>query len=219
MFDHFYHASIRKLVVAFGSLFDEIYISRTQEDGTEIKKIKVPISYGPKEKFYRKIVELDENGSRNSVEMILPRIGFEINSMSYDTTRKMNSLNKQYIIRDEKDKTLSHTYSEVPYTFDFTVHVMSRSIDDGYQIIEQILPNFTPDFTITMNFNEVERKIDIPIVLSSITTNEDYEGDLQTRRMITHTLNFNAKSYIFGPIRSTGLIREINLTFQELTGD
>jgi hypothetical protein len=151
--------------------------------------------------------------------MILPRIGFEINSMSYDTTRKMNSLNKQYIIRDEKDKTLSYTYSEVPYTFDFTVHVMSRSIDDGYQIIEQILPNFTPDFTITMNFNEVDRKIDIPIVLSSITTSEDYEGDLQTRRMITHTLNFNAKSYIFGPIRSNGLIREINLTFQELTGD
>lgn len=219
MFDYFYHASIRKLVVAFGSLFDEIYISRTQEDGTEIKKIKVPISYGPKEKFYRKIVELDENGSRNSVEMILPRIGFEITSMSYDTTRKMNSLNKSYILQDEKDKTVSYSYSEVPYTFQFTVHVMSRSIDDGYQIIEQILPYFTPDFTITMNFTEIDKKVDVPIVISSISTTEDYEGDLQTRRMITHTLTFNAKSFIFGPINKSGLIREINLTFQELTGE
>ena len=219
MFDYFYHASIRKLVVAFGSLFNEIYISRTEEDGTEIKKIKVPISYGPKEKFYRKIVELDENGSRNSVENILPRIGFEISSMNYDTNRKMNSLNKQFIMRDEKDKTLSYSYSEVPYTFQFTVHVMSRSIDDGYQIIEQILPNFTPDFTITMNFTEVDRKVDVPIVISSISTTEDYEGDLQTRRMITHTMTFNAKSFIFGPIRESGLIREINLTFQELTGE
>jgi hypothetical protein len=219
MFDYFYHASIRKLVVAFGSLFNEIYISRTEEDGTEIKKIKVPISYGPKEKFYRKIVELDENGSRNSVENILPRIGFEISSMNYDTNRKMNSLNKQFIMRDEKDKTLSYSYSEVPYTFQFTVHVMSRSIDDGYQIIEQILPNFTPDFTITMNFTEVDRKVDVPIVISSISTTEDYEGDLQTRRMITHTMTFNAKSFIFGRIREAGLIREINLTFQELTGE
>jgi len=219
MFDHFYHASIRKLVIGFGSLFDEIYISRTEADGTEIKKIKVPISYGPKEKFYRKIVELDENGSRNSVENILPRIGFEINSMSYDTSRKVNSLNKSYVVRNEKDQILSYSYSEVPYTFDFTVHVMSRSIDDGYQIIEQILPYFTPDFTITMNFTEIDRKVDIPIVLTSVRSDEEYEGDLQTRRLITHTLNFNAKSFIFGPIHNSGLIREIKLTFQELTGE
>jgi hypothetical protein len=219
MFKHFYHASIRKLVVGFGSLFNEIYISRTEADGTELKKIKVPISYGPKEKFYRKIVELDENGSRNSVEMILPRIGFEITSMSYDTSRKMNSLNKSYVVRNEKDQSLSYSYSEVPYTFEFTVHVMSRSIDDGYQIVEQILPYFTPDFTITMNFTEIDKKVDIPIVLTSVRTDEEYEGDMQTRRLITHTLNFNAKSYIFGPINKSGLIREINLTFQELTGE
>jgi hypothetical protein len=219
MFKHFYHASIRKLVVGFGSLFNEIYISRTEADGTELKKIKVPISYGPKEKFYRKIVELDENGSRTSVENILPRIGFEITSMSYDTSRKMNSLNKSYVVRNEKDQSLSYSYSEVPYTFEFTVHVMSRSIDDGYQIIEQILPYFTPDFTITMNFTEIDKKVDIPIVLSSVRTDEEYEGDMQTRRLITHTLNFNAKSYIFGPINKSGLIREINLTFQELTGE
>ena len=220
MFDYFYHGSIRKLVIAFGSIFDEIYISRKNDDGT-FSKFKVPISYGPKEKFVRKIQELDSNNSesRNTVETILPRIGFEITGMNYDTSRKMNTLNKSYVTRNEKDGTLSYSYSEVPYNVDFTLYIMTRNIDDGYQIVEQILPYFTPDFTVTMNFTDVDKKVDIPIVLSSISSNEDYEGDLQTRRTVTHTLNFQAKSYIFGPIKNTGLIREIKLTFKELTGE
>lgn len=217
MFDYFYHGSIRKLVVAFGSLFDEIYVSRTDDAGVEQKKIKVPISYGPKEKFYRKIVELD--GSMHSIENFLPRIGFEITSMSYDTTRKLNSINKSYLVRNELDSSLISAYSETPYTIEFSLSIMNRSIDDGYQILEQILPYFTPDFTITMNFTEINKSIDVPIILTSISSIEDYEGDLETRRTITHTLSFQAKSYIFGPIRKSGLIREIHLTFQELIGE
>lgn len=217
MFDYFYHGSIRKLVVAFGSLFDEIYVSRTDDAGVEQKKIKVPISYGPKEKFYRKIVELD--GSMRSIENFLPRIGFEITSMSYDTTRKLNSINKSYLVRNELDSSLISAYSETPYTIEFSLSIMNRSIDDGYQILEQILPYFTPDFTITMNFTEINKSIDVPIILTSISSIEDYEGDLETRRTITHTLSFQAKSYIFGPIRKSGLIREIHLTFQELIGE
>ena len=219
MFDHFYHGSIRTLVVAFGSLFDEVYISRTDSLGVEQKKIKVPISYGPKEKFYRKIKELDESGDRTALESVLPRMGFEITSMTYDTSRKMNSLNKYYITRTESDSSLGYSYSEVPYTIEFTLSIMNRSIEDGYQILEQILPYFTPDFTVTLNFTELDKKVDVPIVLSSVTSLEDYEGDMQTRRMITHSLTFQAKSYIFGPIINSGLIREIRLTFQELTGD
>jgi len=217
MFDYFYHGSIRKLVVAFGSLFDEIYVSRTDAAGVEQKKIKVPISYGPKEKFYRKIVELD--GSMHSIENFLPRIGFEISSMSYDTTRKLNSINKSYLVRNELDSSLISAYSETPYTIEFSLSIMNRSIDDGYQILEQILPYFTPDFTITMNFTEINKSIDVPIILTSISSSEDYEGGLETRRTITHTLSFQAKSYIFGPIRKSGLIREIHLTFQELIGE
>lgn len=220
MFTHFYHGSIRKLVVAFGSLFNEIYISRKDSNGIEQKKIKVPISYGPKEKFVRKIRELDEaDPSRSSVENILPRMSFEITSMVYDTTRKMNSLNKMYSARDEADSTISYTYSKVPYTFEFTLNIMNRSIDDGYQIIEQVLPYFTPDFTISINFSELDKKIDVPIVLTSVNTMEDYEGDLQERRLITHNLIFQAKSYIIGPIKSSGVIREIDLTFRELTDE
>jgi hypothetical protein len=220
MFTHYYHGSIRKLVIAFGSIFNEIYISRKNADGTEEKKIKVPISYGPKEKFVRKIRELDEGGAgRSSVEVILPRMSFEITSMVYDTTRKMNSLNKMYSVRDEKQGTLSYSYSEVPYTFEFGLNIMNRSIDDGYQIIEQILPFFTPDFTVSMNFTELDKKIDVPIVLTSVNTIEDYEGELNERRLITHSLIFQAKSYIFGPIKTSGLIRQVDLTFRELTDE
>ena len=220
MFTNYYHGSIRKLVIAFGSIFNEIYISRKNADDTEEKKIKVPISYGPKEKFVRKIRELDEGGAgRSSVEVILPRMSFEITSMVYDTTRKMNSLNKMYSVRDENDSTVSYVYSEVPYTFEFALNIMNRSIDDGYQIIEQILPFFTPDFTVSMNFTELDKKIDVPIVLTSVNSAEDYEGELNERRLITHNLIFQAKSYIFGPIKTSGLIRQVDLTFRELTDE
>lgn len=218
---HFYHGSMRKLVVAFGSLFNEIYISRKNADGTEDKKIKVPITYSPKEKFYRKVIELDQASSeRKAIENVLPRMAFEITSMNYDTTRKLNSLNKVFVTKDEQDKTFSYSYHEVPYTIEFNLNIMTRNIDDGYQIVEQILPYFTPEFTITMNFNEIYRKIDVPIVLNNISSSEDYEGNLnEDRRMIMHTLSFSAKSYILGPVRQGGLIREIKLTFKELTDE
>jgi hypothetical protein len=219
MFDYFYHGSMRRLVVAFGSIFDEIYIRRVNPDGSDDRKLKVPITYGPKEKFYRKITELEQSGTRNAVETILPRMGFEITSMAYDTTRKMNSHNKSFKVRDEKDLSVVYSYSEVPYNVEFSLNIMTRNIEDGYQIVEQILPYFTPDFTVTMNFTDLDRRVDVPIVLSSISTSEEYEGDLTTRRLVTHTLNFVAKSYIFSPIRNAPLIKEINLTFRELMGE
>lgn len=220
MFEYYYNGSIRKLVVAFGSLFNEMYISRKNSDDSEEKKIKVPISYGPKEKFVRKIRELDEaDESRSAVEFILPRMAFEITSMIYDPNRKMNSLNRTLGVRNEADLTVKNSYSEVPYTIEFSLNIMTRNIDDGYQLLEQILPQFTPDFTVTLNFTEIDRKVDVPIVLSAVSSVEDYEGDLMERRMITHTLIFQAKSYIFGRVRTDGLIREINLSFQQLTGE
>ena len=217
MFDYFYHGSIRKLVVAFGSLFDEIYISRKDSAGVEQKKIKVPISYGPKEKFFRKLQELSET-SREAVENILPRIGFEITGMQYDPNRKVNTLNKSFGVRTETGKTAAFSYSEVPYNISFNLNVMTRNIDDGYQILEQIVPYFTPDFTVSMNFTEIDRKVDVPIVLTSIMSTEDYEGDLETRRMVTHTMSFETKSYIFGPIKNTKMVREITLNFLDLDG-
>lgn len=218
MFTHFYHGCIRKLVVAFGSIFDEIYVSRTDASGNEIKKIKVPISYGPKEKFYRRIVELDNLDSKDAVENILPRIGFEITSMNYDIGRKTNSLNKKYNTKTESGITYAYSYSGVPYNIEFSLNVMVRSIDDGYQIVEQIVPYFTPDFTVSLNFNSLEQSIDVPIVLNNVTSTEDYEGDLETRRLITHSLSFTAKSYIYGPIKPSGLIKESRLNFYNLLG-
>ena len=136
--------------------------------------------------------------------------------MMYDPSRKLNRVTQRAEVVNGIYKTI---YSEVPYNINFSLFAFTRNMDDMLQIIEQILPYFTPDFTITMNFTELDKKIDIPIVLTSVNSIEDYEGDLQTRRMITHSLIFQAKSYIFGPIKTSGLIREISLTFQELTGD
>lgn len=218
MFDYFYNGSIRKLVVAFGSLFDEIYVEHEYPDATK-KRIKVPISYGPKEKFYRRIVELDEAGDRDAMENILPRIGFEVTGMRYDGTRKLNTLNRTTSRKEEDDQIVSSAYHQVPYNFEFTLNIMTRNIEDGHQIVEQILPNFTPDFTITMNFTEIDRRVDVPIILDTVEASEEYEGDMMTRRMVTHRLTFTAKSFIFGKIRSSGLIREVRLTFQELMGE
>jgi hypothetical protein len=218
MFDYFYNGSIRKLVVAFGSLFDEIFVEHEYPDATK-KRIKVPISYGPKEKFYRRVIELDEAGDRDTVENILPRIGFEITGMQYDGGRKLNTLNKTTSPKNDLDQTLSNTYHQVPYNIQFTLNIMTRNIEDGHQIVEQILPNFTPDFTITMNFTELDKKIDVPIILNSVNATEEYEGDMMTRRMVTHTLSFTAKSFVFGRIRTSGIIREVRLTFQELMSE
>jgi hypothetical protein len=218
MFDYFYNGSLRKLVVAFGSIFDEIYVEHEYPDSTK-KRIKVPISYGPKEKFYRRIVELDEAGDRNAVESILPRIGFEVSGMDYDGGRKLNSLNKTVTEKTEGTTMVSYNYHQVPYNIEFTLNVMSRNIEDGHQIVEQILPYFTPDFVVTMNFTDVDKTIDVPIILNSVTANDEYEGDMMSRRLLTHTLKFTAKSFVFGRIRSSGLIREVRLTFQELMSD
>lgn len=218
MFDYFYNGSIRRLVVAFGSMFDEIFIEHTYPD-TSTNRFKVPISYGPKEKFYRRVVELDESGDRTAVENILPRIGFEITGMQYDAGRKLNSLNKTTTEKVQGTTMVSYNFHQVPYNIEFTLNVMTRNIEDGHQIVEQILPYFTPDFTFTMNFTDVDKTLDVPIILNSVNAEEEYEGDMMTRRLCTHTLKFTAKSYVFGRIRSSGLIREVRLTFQELMSD
>lgn len=218
MFQYFYHASLRKLVVAFGSLFDEIYIAHVDKNGVEKKRIKVPISYAAKEKFYRRVVEIDKNTDRNSFESLLPRIGFEMTSLAYDSSRKTNSLNKSISVRTEAGTTMSYSYNEVPYNVDFSVNIMTRNIDDGHQILEQIVPYFTPDFTISMNFTDLDRKIDVPIVLSSVEMSEDSEGDMNDRRLVTYSLAFQAKSYIFGPIKSSKLVKDIKLSFFDLDG-
>lgn len=214
----YYNQSIRKLVIAFGSLFNQLYISKFDENDNPVEQARVPITYGPKEKFVRKLREDSQITDNRGVQITLPRIGFDITSMIYDPLRKINKLQKT--TKNENNIQYS-TWSGVPYTINFGLYVFTRNITDNLQIVEQILPNFSPDFTVTLNFNTLSEKVDVPIILNSVNTTEDYEGDYSTRRLITTVFDFSAKFYVFGQIKEKGLglaksIETVDIDFFDL---
>ena len=220
MFRPFYNESIRKLIVAFGSLFNNIRISSTNSSGVE-QFIKVPLYNGPKEKFIRRIEEDSSIGNNSKVQMTLPRLGFNITDMSYDGARKRNTLQKRFYV--ETGSTGGHPayeFAEVPYNFNVSLYGFTRSMTDALQITEQILPYFTPEFNVTVNFDkDVHPKVDIPIILNNVTMEEEYEGDLDERRRITTQYDFNVKSYVFGERKRSNVILYTESTFFELVGD
>jgi hypothetical protein len=220
MFRPFYNESIRKLIVAFGSLFNNIRISSTNSSGDE-QFIKVPLSYGPKEKFVRRIEEDSSISTGSRVQMTLPRLGFNITDMTYDPTRKRNTLQKRtYIDTGMTGGNVLYEYSEVPYTFNLSLYGFSRSMTDALQITEQILPYFTPEFTVTVNFDSLRHpSVDIPITLNNVTIEEEYEGELEDRRRITTQYDFSVKSYIFGEQKRSNTILYTESTFFELVED
>lgn len=211
--NHFYHSSLRKLVVAFGSLFNDIRIARYNANGTVKEYIRLPLSYGPKEKFLRRINEPSSISDGTRVEMTLPRLGFEITGINYDSGRKRNTMQKKWRGIGGNNNYVEYNYAEVPYTVDFSVYCMVRNTDDGLQVVEQVLPYFTPEFNMTININDLNQKQDIPIILTGIDSEEDYEGDFDARRNITWTMNFSAKTYIYGEGRTSGVILKTKNVF------
>jgi len=203
MFTQFYNQSIRKMVVAFGALFNQVKISRVESSGT--KYIEVPLAYAPKEKYKVRIA--GDPYLQNPMQITLPRMAFEITGFAYDPARKRNSMQRN-IVLDSTTSGVKYTFAEVPYNIDFGLYVYTRNMDDGLQIVEQILPYFAPEFVTTINFDDVNTKVDVPIYLNSVSSEEDYEGDFQSRRSIIFTLNFTMKSYIFGNVRSYKEIRK-----------
>jgi len=203
MFTQFYNQSIRRMVVAFGALFNQIKISRATSNGTEY--IEVPLAYAPKEKY--KVRLAGDPYLQNPMQITLPRMAFEITGFAYDPARKRNSMQRN-VVRDTQTSAMKYTFAEVPYNIDFGLYVYTRNMDDGLQIVEQILPYFAPEFVATVNFDDVNTKVDVPIYLNSVSSEEDYEGDFQSRRSIIFTLNFTMKSYIFGNVRSYKEIRK-----------
>ena len=218
MFTHFYKESIRKMVIGFGSLFNDIRVIRKNADGTEKEQIRLPLAYGPKEKFLRRIRETSSLSDDNKV-IEVPRLSFEITNYVYDSTRKRNSLTKRRATQTVPDR-YEYTYAEVPYDISFTLQSYVRYMDDALQITEQILPYFTPDFTVTINYNDINEKVDVPISLNDVSITEDYEGSFDTRRLITTQYTFTAKSYVFGPTKKTEseVIRSADIAFFDLEG-
>ena len=215
MFTPFYNKSVRYLTVAFGSMFNNIYVQRTDSSGTEVERIRVPLGYGPKEKWIRRLKELPNLDDTTQTQMTLPRMSFEMTDASYASDRKKNTLQKKIITNSDNEK-VSYNYTEVPYDFSFSLSVLVKFMEDGLQIIEQILPYFTPEFTVTLNINDVNQKVDVPIILNDMSINEEYDGDFDARRLISFDLTFTAKSYVFGPIKESGLIQTVTSTIYDL---
>ena len=196
---YFYHDIFRKTVVAFGTLFNNIELRRSNE------VMKVPLAYGPKQKF---LARLDSNPdlTNKRVQITLPRISFEINGMQYDSSRKVSPTQK---VRVAKDGTSNkNVFMPVPYNLSFELAIISKTQEDGLQILEQILPYFQPHFNMPIKLlpemNEIK---DVPVVLTGLSYQDDYEGDFANRRAIIYTLQFTVKTYLYGPVSESKVIK------------
>lgn len=197
---------LRKYTIAFGTLFNEIYVERRDNNGTRVKTLKVPLSYGPKEKFILREAQ-DPNLDRK-ISINLPRLSFERTGMFYDGERKLSSNLKDVAIDVSNSSKMITQFSPVPYTFNFTLSAMTHYAEDGDQIAEQIIPYFTPDFTLSMELTDTGIKRDIPITLESVSLDDAYEGSFEDRRLSIWTFNFLLKGWLFGPTSKQSLITE-----------
>jgi len=216
MFGHtFYHDTIRKYVILFGTLFNEIYINREDTVQNRTITMKVPLSYSPKDKM---LARVDADPELNRPAIVLPRMGFEMTGITYANERKLNTLQKHTYVHPTDPNKLKFSYMQVPYDFNFSLYIIVKNTIDGTRILEQILPFFTPMWTTTVELiPELGLNLDIPIILSNTTNEDTYENDFLTRRTLTWTLNFTLKGYIFGHIKSSEIIKLANTNFYDST--
>ena len=204
---HFYHQLTRKAVVLFGRLFDDIILVRKNDQTSkETNRFIVPIIYAPKEKMVTRI--FSDPDLLRQLQVVLPRMSFEITGITYDASRKQNSL-----LRSARSNTSTHVtsgYMGVPYDITFQLNIYARNIDDGTHIVEQILPFFNPDFTVTTNMiPDLGFPKDVPIILNSVSNDIQYEGDFDSVRYVNWTLAFTMKMYYYGPISYPKIIRSV----------
>lgn len=207
---YYYHEIIRKTIIGFGTLFNDIHIRHTGEGGTNHSEIKVPLAYGPSQKFLARIQQ--QADLNKAVQITMPRMSFEMTNISYDATRK-SSLVQTFKACDDGSRA-KKVFMPVPYNIGFELNILSKLNDDSLQILEQILPYFQPHFNLTIDLvDSIGEKRDIPIILESVNFQDDYEGNFDTRRALIHTLGFTAKTYLFGHIAdsSDGLIRKVQV--------
>jgi hypothetical protein len=218
MFEYFYHEILRRTIVSFGSLFNNITIKHKNNSDEVVSVIKVPFAYGPTQKF---LARLNQSPDLNKpIQITLPRMSFEFTGLTYDSTRK-STTTQTFTAKSATDgKETKKVYLPVPYNLQFEVSVMSKLNDDALQIIEQILPYFQPAYTMTVELvDEINEKRDVPVILENITMQDDYEGDFTTRRVLIYTLRFTVKTYLFGPISSASkdIIKKTTISY--IAGD
>jgi hypothetical protein len=208
---YFYHEILRKTVIGFGTLFNDINIRHRDASGTSFSNLKVPLAYGPIQKFLARIQQQPD--LNREVALTLPRLSFEMTGMQYDPSRK-TGVTQTFLA--SQSGNVKKVYMPVPYNVTFELNIISKLNDDSLQIIEQILPYFQPSLNITINLiSAIGEKKDVPIVMESITQNDQYEGGFDSRRLIIHTLRFTAKTYLFGPVAEStdGLIKRVDVDY------
>jgi len=206
---YFYNESMRRMTIGFGQIFNNIQIKRKNSSGEVVQSIKVPLAYAPKEKF---LARLDQQASLQEREfaVTLPRMSFEISGIQYDASRKLTRVQKYKTVKSGIDgKVMNFNYVPVPYNVSYNLYSFTASAEAGLQIVEQILPFFQPDYTVTMIEDKtMDIKRDIPFVLNSVDYEDTYDGDMTSNRRIIYTMNFTAKIYLYGPITSGAVIRQ-----------
>ena len=210
--NHFYNSLTRKYVSLFGTLFNKISITRNTTTETQVQKMVVPISYGPYQKFLSRIIQDPDLDKKSAIT--LPRMSFEITSMSYDGSRKVGSTQK--IRKTTPGENKSFQWSAAPYNIEFSLYIMTKYSEDAVKIVEQILPFFMPEWTTTVKLMDDIEPLDIPLILNSVSNEELYEGAYEERRMVLWTLNFSMKCWYFGPERTSKVIKFIGV---DLHGD
>lgn len=220
--EHFYHQRIKKAVAIFGSLFNNIYVVRKNTSGSVVSQIKVPLSYAPKRDFLDRLDKMNKEGDdgERQVAVKLPRMSFEITSMSYDATRQLPKMNQCTVPSTIFDGKAKKIYSPVPYNIAFQLSVYAKSQDDALQIVEQILPFFTPQYTVTVNpLDDFDVKEDTPVTMTGIAFSDDYEGLLEARRTIIYTLDFEMKINLYkGVPTSSAIITQYDIDILNLEG-
>ena len=206
----FYHETIRKVIVSFGTMFNNISLVRKDNSGAAIQAMKVPLAYGPREKF---LVRLNEDADlTKQVAITLPRIGFEIKNLSYDPTRKLNRVQQFKKVKGANTQQLDAQYMPVPYNLELELYIMAKQSDDALQIVEQILPYFQPDYTLTINdMSDMGIKKDVPIILTDVAYEDSYQGDFDSRRAIIYTMSFTTKFFLYGPVTSSKVIKTVQV--------
>ena len=216
-YGHFHHGIIRKVVVTFGRLFEGLKIERVNSIGEVEQVIDVPVSYGPKEKWLARLQEQPDLTKKSAIT--LPRIGFEIVGMQYAPSRKIQTMNQILADNTTQAKEINATFAPVPYDLTFNLYIVTKTSGDAFQIVEQILPFFTPAFTTTINIvPEVGINQDVPITLVGTNFTDNYEGSFDERREIIFTLTFDVKCALFGPVNKVNTILETIMTIDPMYG-
>lgn len=213
----FYHQSLRRYVIMFGNMFNDIVVRQYDANGNNVKAIAVPLSYAPKEKFLARTVA-DPNLDR-PVAIQLPAMSFEMTTLNYDGNRRLNSHNRNVKVVTDEDK-LDFNYAPVPYDLQFNLYAYVRNADDGAQILEQIVPYFGPEWTNSVRIiSQTNITQDIPTILNTVSIEDTYEGDFENRRALIYTFDFTVKAYFYGPVRRQGIIKRTQIDFGIVTAN